>query len=251
MSTLLNRIKPGMEQAGLNITGVAQGEPWQSVFPGCQSVIVIGSGGDQLWNAFISDLERSPGYFKNEPDILDNFVTRTLNHIDPEPPESRRWIRCAANEQEFIDFRVLGHQAGLGWHSKLGLLLHPEYGPWFGLRLACFTTEHIEPTGTLRGAGPCADCDAPCIPSCPAGAVSDASSWNAECCADFHSSSDQCLHTCHARDACPEGRHHIYSEMQRHYHSDRSSGRTLLAQSLGLEPDELGTGPHWGKWSSG
>lgn len=221
-------------QIGLNLVGVAPGESWQNVLPDCQSVVVYGSGGRQLWESFLADLGKNHEHLINEPHPLDAFIQRALHQIDPHPPPSRCWVRCAANEQTFADFRLLGHQAGFGRQSKLGLLMNSEFGPWFGLRLACFTLDDLEPTGPLTGESPCETCDAPCITACPADAISATDGWDLKTCATFHDISEQCRHTCHSREACPEGKQHMYSKFQRHYHYDHKSGRMALGQYLGI-----------------
>jgi len=231
--------------SGLNIVGVASGEPYQNILPGCRAVIVIASGGKSLWSSFTREIERHPDYFIGCTDPLDDFVERMQRRVDPDPGPDRRWVRCAATESVFVDFRILGQAAGIGWHSRLGLLLHPEFGPWLGLRLACFTTEPLPSTGPPAGTGPCANCPAPCVVACPAAAVDPRMDWNPTRCSSFHENSTQCRTTCHARAACPEGASHRYTEVQFHYHSDRLSGRRLLAASLGLPEDDLGAGPHW------
>ncbi|MBF0289709.1 MAG: hypothetical protein HQM14_17995 [SAR324 cluster bacterium] len=223
-----------LRQIGLNMTGVASGKSWQKIVPHCQSVLVYGSGGSQLWESFLEDLKQNSEHLTKEPHPLDAFIQRTLTGVDPDSPQSRRWVRCAANEETFADFRILGHQAGLGHPSKLGLLINSEFGPWFGLRLACFTSEYAEPTGPLSGASPCESCDAPCISACPAEAISATEGLDLKTCSMFHDLSEQCRQTCHAREACPEGKAHMYVKFQRQYHYDNKLGRMALGQYLGI-----------------
>lgn len=242
------------QQSGLNLCGVADGAPWQEVLPGCRSVLVFASGGTALWSAMLTDLKAHPRHLADEANPLDAFVQRGLQAVDPHPPASRRWVRCAADADIMVDFRSLAVAAGLGWPSRLGLLIHPSHGLWLGLRAACFTTDSIPPTGPRAGSGPCEGCPAPCVSACPAGAVSDgplgpAGAWDVQRCAHFHQSSSQCERTCHSRVACPEGAPHRYSDAQRAYHYHRASGRTWLRAQVGLQQDEHeGTGPHWGAW---
>lgn len=229
---------------------MASGRRWQAILPGCRSVIVCGSGGRQLWDAFLNDAKCNPQYFVNQAHPLDAFVQRTLARFDPKPPASRVWIRCAASENRFVDFRPLSVEAGLGWESRLGLLMNPTFGPWMALRLACFSTEYIDPTSPLPGLGPCDSCDdTPCVRKCPAHAVSISSRWDVQRCATFHDVSTQCAYTCHSREACPVGKKYIYPDIERLYHYNRKIGRQVLAKHLKLDVDELGTGPHWKDWA--
>ncbi|MEC8425267.1 MAG: hypothetical protein VX000_15895, partial [Myxococcota bacterium] len=162
----------------------------------------------------------------------------------------RRWVVCTADGPP-VDFRRLAVEAGLGWLSRTGLLLHPEHGLWLGLRAALFMTEAIQQTGRLPGSGPCGDCSAPCVRACPGGAMTAAATpanpsvWDWQACASFRSG-EPCRIRCDVRNACPEGAASRYPTLAQHYHNDHAgSGRTALAAALGVAPG-AGPGPGWG-----
>jgi ubiquinone biosynthesis protein len=115
----------------------------------------------------------------------------------------RRWVRCADDVPDAPDFRALARAAGLGWASRLGLLLHPTFGPWIGLRAAVFVPERLAAT-PLSGPSPCADCPAPCVAACPAAAIVD--TWDAARCLPWQAARDTCHGGCLARSACPARR---------------------------------------------
>src|SRR4030067_924646 len=71
--------------SGLNIVGVASGEPYQNILPGCRAVIVIASGGKSLWSSFTREIERHPDYFIGCTDPLDDFVERMQRRRGPRP----------------------------------------------------------------------------------------------------------------------------------------------------------------------
>ncbi len=234
---------------GLDTGGGADGAAWQHVLPGCRSVVVVASSGRALWNAFVADLRAHPEHLTGEAHPLDAFVVRSLARLDPEPDPERRWVRCAAEPEMFVDFRPLAADAGLGWTSRVGLLLHPEAGLWISLRAACFTIEALPVSRALVGEGPCGDCPAPCEPACPGGAVGD-DGWSVAACARFHQESRGCHGRCDARLACPVGAGHAHGLLQHHYHNARDTGRPLLARLLGAEDERYaGVGPHWESWS--
>ena len=246
-----------LAERGLNAWGVADGQDYAHILTGCQSVVVLGSGGPTLWNTFVADLEDNPHHLYNEDHPLDAFVARILNDVDPQPGTERRWIVCASDAACPVDFRTLALQAGLGWRSLLGLLISPEYGPWLGLRAACFTTERLSPNGSLSGDGPCPRCSAPCVPACPGnamskptGAMQDLGGWNVNRCSQFHQLTEVCSTTCHSREACPEGHKHRYGPLQVRYHYNRKIGRVELAQKLNIADQRMGLGPFWGDWST-
>lgn len=238
---------------GLNAWGVADGQPYQSVLPGCRSVLVFGSGGPALWQHFVAWLRADPARLSGEQHPLDAFIQRSLEAADPAPETSRRWVRCAADETCFVDFRPLARDAGLGWSSRLGLLLHPVYGPWMGLRAACFTTEALPVTGAAPGDGPCAGCAAPCVTVCPAEAVR-AEGFDIVRCAAWRAPEHEggrggCPTSCGARNACPEGAAWRYPDLEQHYHDNRRTGRAALGALLGVDQPGQGVGPHWGTWA--
>jgi len=246
------RLRVDLAAVGLNAWGVAPGAPWQEILPGCRSVVVLGSGGAALWEALVADLRAHPVHLSDEDHPLDAFVERALARLDPGGP-GRRWVRCAATETTLVDFRLLAGQAGLGWRSKLGLLLHPEHGQWMGLRAACFTTDLLPATGPLDpAANPCLSCPSPCVGACPGGAMGrppddgDPGGWDVGACARFHQVSDICRNRCDARRACPVGV--PYSDLEQAYHAHRQSGRRMLAASLGIVDEREGSGPFWDLW---
>jgi epoxyqueuosine reductase len=250
-----SEIQRVLGEVGLDTVGVADGSGYQDVLPGCRSVLVFGSGA-RLWDRFVDALRRDPARLTGETHPLDAYVARAIAEADPDPPASRRWIRCAADEPHPIDFRSLALAAGLGWRSALGLLLHPVRGVWFALRAACFTTSWLSPSLAPAGDGPCLGCAAPCASACPAAAIRlpfapGRGGWQVDLCAGWNTGPAPCASSCAARVACPAGAEHMYSPLQRHYHQDRRSGRRALAAALGIADARQGIGPHWADWAGG
>ena len=83
---------------------------------GCQSAIVFANGDTGLWNAFIDDITRNPHHLSQHQHP---FVHRIIQACDPNPPATRKWIRCAENEETFIDMRLPAQQAAIGSHSPI------------------------------------------------------------------------------------------------------------------------------------
>lgn len=246
--------------AGLNVAGVASVAAWDevatparrsaAVAPGSKSILVVGSGGGALWRAFLDDLRRDPSGLTAEPHPLDAFVRRAVAAADPRLGQApRRWFWSSAEAEVHLDFRVLAQVAGLGAPGRLGLLMHPVYGPWLGLRAACFLEAELTPSAPA-GEGPCAGCPAPCVAACPGGAF-PGGAWSVDACTSFRLSSPECAGTCHARGACPEGAAHRYPAEEVAYHTDRATGRRWLRAHLGLADGDDpfdGVGPYWGSW---
>ena len=246
-------VRASLARVGLNAVGVADGSPYQAELPGCRAVVVFGSGGPALWDAFVAAIEADPATLCAEQHPLDRFIARAIAATDPTPGPTRRWVRCAFDAETFVDFRPLSLAAGLGWPSRLGLLLHPEHGPWLGLRAACFTTEPLPLDTPLDGDGPCADCPAPCEAACPVGAVS-AARFDIGRCAAHRTPPHQggpggCPEACASRNICPVGINSRYSALEQYYHDNRLDGRRALARSLGVTDAVAGEGPYWVNWA--
>ena len=244
----LDRVTDALEGIGVNLRGIADGAPWQELLPGCRSAVVFGNGGAALWESMVEAIRTDPGRLTTTEHPLDDHVQRALEAADRRPGRSRRWIRCAATEAVMVDFRSLALAAGLGHASRMGLLLHPDYGLWTGLRAACLTTEELPITGPLPGDGPCDGCPAPCADACPGSAFVDGS-WDPGRCAAFHVESTTCRGSCASRRACPVGAAHAYGDEQETYHSWRPGGRVRLATRLGIH-DRGTTEPiAWRAWA--
>lgn len=210
-----------LAREGLGVAGVAEARSLESWLPGCRAAVVVGSGGAALWRALRAEPER----WQQEPHPLDRFVREAVGRADPAP--RGRWVFADFHQDPPLSIQPLALAAGLGWPSRLGLVLHPTYGPWMGLRAVCLTRDALAPTGPLPGEGPCESCPAPCIPACPGGALSAGGMHWRRCVAHRQSSSD-CLERCHSRAACPEGAAHRYDPAEERYHHDPARHRDSL-----------------------
>ena len=215
-----------------------------------RSVLVVGSSGPQMWSAMKGEMASSPRFLSDEPHPIDAFVVLAIGRCDSTLNEvPRDWVFCSATSKVSMDFRALGAACGMGLVSQLGLLIHPEVGPWLGMRAACFLDVDLEPSPKLT-VNPCDSCvDKPCETACPVSAY-DNGVWDVSACAGFHITSQKCDRTCWSREACPVGIDGKYSDEQLLYHSNRKAGRLALAKSLNITDDTLtGVGPNWADWA--
>lgn len=231
---MIETLQDALRASGLNVSGVADGRPYDGLLPGCRAVVVFASGGRALWEAFTDDLRQHPAHLTEQAHPLDRFIARAIERADPDPRAPRRWVRCAADESVFLDFRKLAIAAGLGWPSQLGLVLHPTYGPWLGLRAACLTTAPLPIDGPLVGPSPCVSCPGHCAQACPGSAFRDGALKIRKCVA-YRAASPTCATTCAARRACPEGKTHQYHPAELAYHMDPAHGQRVLRSRLGVE----------------
>lgn len=211
-----------LARIGLNCVGVADGTGWDRVLSGCRSIVVVGSGGPALWEAFV---RAGPRPWR---DPLDTFVRDAVSAV---VPGAGRWV--FSSDAHDVDFRTLAVAAGLGWPSRLGLVLHPVWGTWLGLRAAWFTTEGLTPTGPLPSPPACDGCPAPCVSACPGNALAPA--FDIGACSAFRLGDPRCGATCAARTACPVGVEHRYPAEELRYHM--ASPRTVpTAPPTGSDP---------------
>ncbi len=174
--------------------------------------MLIGNGGSALWEAFRRSPESGAG-----PDPLDAYtrrvVTEAVGALGHELPTTRHRVRMAFEQEGGVhaDFVDLARQAGLGARSRLGLLLHPRYGPWFALRAAILSEAVIEAKTPVAPPGfdPCAGCPAPCADACPGSALASGR-FDVVRCQRHRAVDPACAGSCAARRACVVGREFAY-----------------------------------------
>lgn len=256
---MLEPLLQPLAAVGLDVVGYADVASWDAhvgparqsatLAPGARSILVIGNGGGTMWPHFVEDLRRDTRGLTQEANPLDAFVRRTILAADAALGATpRRWFFASADAELHLDFRLLAGLAGLGTQSRLGLLIHPRWGTWIGLRAACFLPFEAQKMPSVPDV--CDGCAAPCVTACAGTAFPDGR-WDVGRCATFHTESPVCERTCGSRLACPVGEENRYSPVQFAYHYHRESGRRALREVLGLpggaDPHE-GAGPFWGTW---
>src|SRR5262249_54075293 len=125
-----------------------------------------------------------------------------------------------------LSFVHLAEAAGLGRRGLLGVLIHPEFGPWIALRGALLVDAVLTAPRPAAGFDPCPACrDRPCIDACPGGAIASPTGWDVPRCLGFRverGPENPCHDRCHARVACVYGRHHCYPPDALAYHQRRA-----------------------------
>lgn len=183
---------------------------WRSnaLLPGARSALVIGSGGTALWRAIrASDApcDLDDPVDRHSERVLVAFVRQLLDAGD----RAHFWLPHQQSGSVFADFVALGAASGLGAPSRLGLLVHPVYGPWLSLRALVLTTRAFPETEWAPDFHPCEGCPAPCAAACPGAAVA-AALFDAQACGRTRRRLSTCVQRCDARHACLIGREHAY-----------------------------------------
>ena len=210
-----------LSEAGLNLFGVFSIErydaevpaAWRSAaeLPGARSAVLVGAAGRALFDA----LGRAPesGLAR---DPLDHY-TRRVVEAAASPLAGRALFAFERRGERYADFVALGRAAGLGAPSRLGLLLHPEYGPWMSLRALMLLPLTLPETPALDGFDPCRDCPAPCSTACPGEALA-AEGFDIGRCAATRRRVPGCALKCDARRACVLGGGHRYDDSAEAHH---------------------------------
>jgi epoxyqueuosine reductase QueG len=185
------------------------------VMPRARGVVVVGSAGRALWSALRADRANVPGAWEDEHP-LDAFVARALDRVDVALGLARvgsRRFEPTLVASPMLDFRALGELAGLGAPSPIGLLVHPEHGPWWALRGAWLVDVPVaDPAPCARA---CEGCAAPCVSGAPVEERTAA----------------LLLATPAARSRCLVGSASRYSDEQIGWHYDRAATRARLVAS--------------------
>ncbi len=232
-----------LEAAGFNVAGALAIDdydtrvppPWRSdlAAPGARRAIVLGTGGGGFERAW---LEAAAGQGGLDPadDFAADVLARVTRSIEAASGGvARAWLYADRRSDSggapvFADFVALAEACGLGVRGRLGLLLHPVYGPWWSVRGLVLTSldgpvrvaadsSTTASADAPPAASPCLDCTAPCISACPGGAVS-AEGFDAAACARTRRAGVTCGERCDARRACVVGPAHAYdAAAEAHY----------------------------------
>ena len=172
--------------------------------PAARGIVVVGNGGGAFWAAFRAAVPH-PVDPADHP--LDGF-TRAVVEAAARDFETVGTV-FPFDARDALDFRLLAELAGLGRPSLLGVLVHPEFGPWIALRAALLVPDAVRAPRPADGFDPCPSCvERPCITACPVGAVGP-TGWDVARCAGHRlSEAGRCDDACGARVACVYGGAH-------------------------------------------
>ncbi len=212
---------PELSGAGVNLAGVLPIDAydervpsgWRSaaLLPSARSAVVLATGGPAFFRAFRQSPEAGESI-----DPLDRFLVRVVEAaIRGEPAAVAGYY--FERRDGFADFVGLARASGLGVPSRLGILIHPEFGPWLAIRALILTERVLAPTHGAPGFDPCSGCPAPCASACPGYAL-HAPSFDLSRCTAHSRQDPACQVGCAARRACPVGaRYHYEVDGEAHH----------------------------------
>ena len=213
MTDILATLEARLEPVGINLVGATSVAAYDPRVPpprrlahhtgAPRGVIVLGNGGRAMWDAARAVIEHG-----GSRDPLDDFTRAVVCTAiaDVAGAHARFPFEDPATAP---DFQLLAELAGLGRRSLVGVLVHPEYGPWIALRAAVLVPDAVIAPRPVEGFDPCPTCiERPCIAACPVAAVGPAG-WNVERCSTHRLAHEaHCAAGCGARIECVYGRAH-------------------------------------------
>ena len=193
-----------------------------------RSLILFGNAGSSIWSNFSASSE----YHDGLADPMNRWSERIGDEIASELKGRALFPFGGPPYRPFIQWAKKAESLG---NSRLGMLIHPEYGLWHAYRFGIALPESFSEFETISNAGNfaankhrgfsalCASCtDQPCLDACPVSAFSS-EGYDVEGCYGFlkiNPDSDCRNHTCSARLACPEGLSFNYEKAHARFHMD-------------------------------
>ncbi|THF59328.1 hypothetical protein [Pseudothauera rhizosphaerae] len=170
-----------------------------------RQLILIGNAGRALWASV-----KAAGIASDDP--IDDFSVCAVVRWFAEQLPGHRYTLLYPGDKP-VGLQALGRLAG--WHHAtpfmVGIL--PQWGSWFGYRVALLADTELPVTAPLQVESPCLSCAArPCVAACPAQAMAGGAFALDKCLAWRRLPDLSCRGRCLARDACPVGREHRYDE---------------------------------------
>jgi hypothetical protein len=192
---------------------------WQlpAALPAARTAIVVASGGCALWDAIARGAVPRPGGSDPVDHHTREALLRALETLEADGHPSRALFAFETLGGVYADFVALARAAGLGAPSRLGLLLHPEFGPWFSIRALILTPLALPETPFAPGFDPCTGCPAPCQSTCPT-AAPGLQGFDLAACDRGRAAHSACRAACAARRACPIGAEHAYPREAEAHH---------------------------------
>jgi len=231
---VLATLRSALEPHGLNLIGATPLEPYDRLVPeehalrrldpGAVTAIVIGNGGRALWDALRAHARADP-VLGGDPEPVDRFTSSLIEDTAARVlgRDVRRILYPFRFPADAVSFVRLAECAGLGRPSRVGVLIHPVYGPWIALRAAILVPFAVDLPRPVAGFDPCPTCvEQACVTACPGGAVGDAGWDIGRCAAHRRRDDDPCASRCHARFECVIGRAHRYPPDALAYHQARA-----------------------------
>lgn len=213
-----DQIQRAAVAAGLTTRGGFHPAPDDAVPPmpdgrPAATLVLLGNAGPGMWRKF-----KPFAAARNSNRPLDEWSERVITELGellgahPLFPFSRA---------PFPPFQRWAQRAEPVWPSRIGMLIHFEYGVWHAYRGALAFADRIQLPPAESAQSPCETCAGePCLSACPVDAFGIGRYDVPACVAHLASpaGSDCMQRGCAARRACPVGREFRYLPAQAEFH---------------------------------
>lgn len=234
----LEAITTALGSYGLNLIGTTTVASYEALvpseyyvtalLPGAKTLVVTGNGGGQFWEGFQTYCQKHPTYLHEHEHPLDDYtvdvIEKALTPVLVQAEAKYRYLYPFRFWSEPVSFMHLARAAGLAGPSLLGVVIHPEYGPWMALRAAVLLNHELHTEPIAAGFDPCPTCtERACMTACPAQAISIEKNWDIPACVEHRLRvTTDCVDYCRARVDCVYGREHRYPLDELQYHQQFS-----------------------------
>ena len=171
---------------------------------GLAAIVLVGVAGARGWDAFAT----SPEVRDGRADPLDRWSRRIVDALAADLGARPLY---PFGGPPYWPFQRWAMRAEPVHAPPLGLLIHPDYGPWHSYRGALGFASPIDIPARAPRASPCESCvSRPCLSACPVGAFAPDGYDVAACAGHLRAETGSvCMNGgCLARRACPVGGEH-------------------------------------------
>lgn len=185
------------------------------------AIALFGNAGSSIWQSFSASAEYADG----AADPLNRWSVRLGKRLAAQVGGQALFPFGGPPYQPFLQWAKKAESLSA---SKIGMLIHPEYGLWHAYRFAVAlppsaiaNAQDKRCLTALEAINPCEKClSQACLKSCPVGAFS-AGHYALKTCFDYldNTPAAPChRHGCQARTACPEGQNFLYEAEHAAFH---------------------------------
>ena len=199
-----DEVRDRAEAAGLIVMGVV---------PEAAPIVLLGAG-PGFWTA----LRASPEGADDLPDPVDRWSLRVIADLAAELGAEPRFPFGGPPYEPFIAW---AKASGRAWSSPTGMLVHDRVGLMISYRGALVFDAALTGVPVPPDACPCDSCSAPCLTTCPVGALGADHAYDVPVCHAFLETSggQDCMSRgCAVRRACPVSRGACRTDVQSAHH---------------------------------
>jgi hypothetical protein len=151
---MLSRFKQQLSENGLDIVHAFPLDPLDTDSLGIRALLsplgrartglMIGNT-RALWDHFLGWLEETPDW-PSRDNPLDDYVMEAITRAATEHLRDARLFWTHETNAYLLPVQRLCHQCGLAHLSRGRFSVHPEYGPWFGMRALVVLADDLHTT---------------------------------------------------------------------------------------------------------